>query len=342
MHFKLFANCIPVKGFTRSIICDLQRRDYEFIPNSLYELLTYCGDYSVEEIKQNYSESESIIEEYFDFLIKKEYGFFCSRDEIKLFPKLDTAYHNPSKITNAILDFDTDSTYDLSKIISELDQLGCKAVQLRFFDVMPIESIKSILAKFFDCKIRHIDLLVKYDEAQTSADMWENILQEHPRVVFVVIYNSPVDSTLEFSKIFTNVNFTTGRFESEACCGVISPAYFSSNFSLFIESQQFNTCLNKKISIDRRGNVKNCPSMKATFGLSNSTALRDVVSEPAFRKYWNVKKDDIEVCRDCEFRHICTDCRAHIEEGSGNVFLKPSKCTYDPYQAIWVDPLGGE
>ena len=27
-----------------------------------------------------------------------------------------------------------------------------------------------------------------------------------------------------------------------------------------------------------------------------------------------MKKDSIKVCRDCEFRYICTDCRVYIEK----------------------------
>ena len=41
LPFKLFANCIPVKGINRSTICDLQRGNYDFIPNDLYEILKF-------------------------------------------------------------------------------------------------------------------------------------------------------------------------------------------------------------------------------------------------------------------------------------------------------------
>ena len=36
----LYSNCIPVKGYSRSVICDLQMQNYFFIPNSLYKVLT--------------------------------------------------------------------------------------------------------------------------------------------------------------------------------------------------------------------------------------------------------------------------------------------------------------
>src|SRR5690606_28164892 len=113
-YFKLFANCIPVKGYRRSTICDLQRKDYDFVPNSLVDILSHCESHSVAEIIELNKENEIIIEEYFEFLIKKEYGFYCEKEDLKEFPKLDPQFYNPSIITNAILDFDRNSSYNLN------------------------------------------------------------------------------------------------------------------------------------------------------------------------------------------------------------------------------------
>ena len=48
----------------------------------------------------------------------------------------------------------------------------------------------------------------------------------------------------------------------------------------------------------------------------------------------NIKKDQISVCKDCEFRYVCTDCRAYTQN-SGDQYSKPLKCNYDPYTATW-------
>jgi len=54
------------------------------------------------------------------------------------------------------------------------------------------------------------------------------------------------------------------------------------------------------------------------------------------KKYWNITKDQIDICKDCEFRHICTDCRAYIEDPK-NIYSKPLKCGYNPYTNDWSD-----
>jgi hypothetical protein len=48
-----------------------------------------------------------------------------------------------------------------------------------------------------------------------------------------------------------------------------------------------------------------------------------------------VRKDDIEVCKDCEFRYICTDCRI-FKNDSNDIYSKPKKCNYDPYTNTWA------
>ena len=49
-----------------------------------------------------------------------------------------------------------------------------------------------------------------------------------------------------------------------------------------------------------------------------------------------IQKDQIAVCKDCEFRYICTDCRAYKEDPEDD-YSKPLKCGYDPYTGVWSE-----
>jgi len=42
---------------------------------------------------------------------------------------------------------------------------------------------------------------------------------------------------------------------------------------------------------------------------------------------------DQRAYKDCEFRYICHDCRAHTQ--NEEKYSKPLKCKYNPYEAIW-------
>jgi SPASM domain peptide maturase of grasp-with-spasm system len=76
--------------------------------------------------------------------------------------------------------------------------------------------------------------------------------------------------------------------------------------------------------------------MSASFGNIKDTTLEKALNKENFKKHWNITKDQILVCKDCEFRHLCTDCRAYIEDPD-NINSKPLKCGYDPYTNEWSE-----
>jgi len=117
-------------------------------------------------------------------------------------------------------------------------------------------------------------------------------------------------------------------------CGVVQPDYFSPNMLHYTESLRYNTCLHRKIAVDADGNIKNCPSMKNSYGNIRHTTLTEALNHPDFKRYWNISKNKIAVCKDCEFRHVCTDCRAYLENPVDD-YSKPLKCGYNPYTCEW-------
>lgn len=65
--------------------------------------------------------------------------------------------------------------------------------------------------------------------------------------------------------------------------------------------------------------------------------LRDhSLAEIVDKKLINFSKDQVDECRDCEFRHICKDCRPDSISMKKND--KPWYCTYDVSAGIWADP----
>ncbi len=136
--------------------------------------------------------------------------------------------------------------------------------------------------------------------------------------------------------IFAKKNYTDFRF-----CGGVNIETFNTNLPKVLEAINHNSCLHKKISIDVDGNIRNCPSMPQSFGNMKDTTLEEALEHPDFKKYWNLTKDHIEVCKDCEFRYICTDCRAYTERthenSEGLDTSKPLKCGYNPYTGKWEE-----
>ena len=334
-YFHLFANCIPVKGINRSIICDLQQNSFEFIPNELLFILTKQSKKTLGEIKAYFDNAyDEIIEEYFDFLIQKKFGRWTSKSD-KGFINLNLTYDVPNTITNCIIDNDKNSKHPFPKIVSELDQLICQALQLRFYDQITFEELDVYLSFFSDSKIRGIEVILPFQESFTETQLI-TLSKKHPRLLYVVLSGAPESKEASYNNEKFKINYINTPFKSESCCGHVNAHYFRVNIKAFTEAKQFNSCLHKKIAIDKSGNIGNCPSLSKKYGTIQTHSLLQVVEENEFKKIGAIKKDDITICKACEFRYICSDCRAYTENPE-DLASKPLKCGYDPYTNKWEE-----
>ena len=334
--FQLFACCVPVRGARRSLLCDLQRQSFQFIPNGLYEILTEQAGKTIAEIKAVYDhEFDEEIDEYFAFLERHELGFWC-RDPDR-FPALDLTWETPERITNAILDVDEQSAHDLGKILGELDDLGCKALEVRCFHRATLHELRSILEAARCGRLRSIDLLAGFSPELTPEALVD-LARDYRRVSSIVIHSAPETRTPAPDRTGMALRYRREAIDSPRCCGRIHPGYFAIDVETFAEAQKHNTCLNRKISVDARGEIRNCPSLPRSFGNIRETSLHSALAQRDFAALWSINKDQIAVCKDCEFRYVCTDCRAYLQD-AGDLYSKPSKCTYDPYTAAWQTPV---
>jgi SPASM domain peptide maturase of grasp-with-spasm system len=330
--FQLFACCLPVRGARRSVLCDVQRQSFQFIPNGLYEILTEHAGETVAEIKAAYDhEYDEEIDEYFGFLLQHEFGFWC--DDPERFPPIDLTWEAPERITNAILDVDARSEHDYARILGELDDLGCKALAVRCFHGPSLAELRTILEAARYGRLRSIDLLVGF-HPELTAEALARLAREHQRISSVVVHSAPERHRPPPSSTGVTFEYRTEAVSSPSCCGQVHPGYFVVNLETFAEAQRHNTCLNRKISVDARGEVRNCPSLPRSFGNAREVSLHAALAHRDFAALWSINKDQIEVCKDCEFRYLCTDCRAYIRDGR-DLYSKPSKCVYDPYTAVW-------
>ncbi|MGE0090896.1 MAG: grasp-with-spasm system SPASM domain peptide maturase [Bacteroidales bacterium] len=336
-YFKMFSCCIPVKGVSRSVICDLQRNSFEFIPNDLYNIIHLFPEMSISSIKEKYNKKfDETIDEYIEFLVKNEFGFYCTKDELVFFPELDLEWDYPARITNAIIDLNKSSDYCLLNVFQQLEMLNCKDIQIRIFDVLDYNQIEKIISYSDGSIIKSIELLICYNENITNNELFA-LSKKYTRIKTIVIHGSYKDDivTDPQRKLFIPIQYRIQKIVSEQDCGRVSVKDFSINNEMFTESLKFNTCLNRKISINTEGEIKNCPSLKKTFGNIKSVKLEDVCKMDEFRKLWEINKDKIKVCKDCEFRYICTDCRAYIKD-KDDIYSKPLKCGYDPYNTTFI------
>ena len=336
-YFKLYANCIPVKGANRSVICDLQKGKIHFIPNDLFEILTNFDAETVSGIKLFYkNEFDTTIDEYFDYLEQLDVGFYTSHPN--RYPKLNDNWYSPFEITHAIIDIDHNNYDSVFSSLEQLERLNCQYTQIRFLDEFDLKHITGIVS-FLDKRksfLRSIQFIFRHCK-NISLDALKSTIASYPRIASLLIYGAPKDEFMDAINGKSGfILFSAQNEINKRSCGIIDPSYFTVNIKNYTESRNHNSCLHGKISIDAHGNIRNCPSMPQSFGNIKNTTLEEALNHKDFKKYWNITKDQVLVCKDCEFRYICTDCRAYLDNPEDE-YSKPLKCGYNPYTNTWED-----
>jgi len=314
-HFTLFPNCVPVKGAFKSAIFDLQRGSIFSIDNDTYNLLQTSKTSNLSRWKSQYPQNFNSILALVKFLLSEDLGILT--DDVDSLPHIDSRFETYNLIDNMILEMDHKSIDRILKLNKSINNLLVEYIEIRFYGLLTSCDIENIMT--FNAELDY-----------------DNILLKHQRIASIKLYNAPKNSSSENPRIEHSI----GSF-SNSCCGYID-SRFRVNMDIFFEAKDHNSCLHKKMSVDRNGNIKNCPSLNSTFGNIRDTALLDVIKIKEFRKYWNINKDTIETCKDCEFRYVCTDCRAYVEDPVSNDqksinLSKPLKCGYNPYTGKWED-----
>ena len=299
--------------------------------------MTEHAGLTVAEVQAAYGhEYDAEIAEYFDFLLHHEFGFWSSDpDAADRFPPLDLAWEAPERITNAILDVDARSDHDYAKILGELDDLGCKALEVRCFHRCGLAELRAILDAARYGRLRSIDLLAGWSP-ELTLEALASLAAEHRRLSSIVVHSAP-ESRETTDRRGVGLVLRREVVDSPGCCGKVHPGYFVIDLETFAEGQKHNTCLNRKIAVDARGEIRNCPSLPRSFGNVREVSLHSALAARDFKDLWTINKDQIAICKDCEFRYICTDCRAYLRDAA-DLYSKPSKCAYDPYTAEWQPP----
>ena len=342
---QLFADCIPVKGAARSAFYDLTRHEIILFPTQYYFLLEDILGKRVGELLEQIQSAPNKKEiiSFLDFLDEKELIMLV--DDLSEFPPLENSWDFPGLVQNAIIDVST-IIHDFPKIFNELSALGCQCVQIRSFsNLLTLSGCHAVLEHAEHTSIVGLELILKY-ETDLSDDAYLTFVKQHSLVTTLTVHSAPESKFIVVDTIapviyegapFRQIRFTSQRIDSEIHCGIITQKHLNPPaVDTFFEAKSFNGCLNRKISVDAGGNIRNCPSMKDSYGNIRDSSLLEAVDSVGFKEKWGISKDHISICRDCEFRYACSDCRAYLENRD-DAFSKPLKCGYDPYSGKWTE-----
>ncbi|MEM6721854.1 MAG: grasp-with-spasm system SPASM domain peptide maturase [Bacteroidota bacterium] len=343
--FFVSSSCKLVKGAKRSVIIDYGRGEVQVIPNEYYDLVQEINRKKVSESLAAVDEdSKGSFLQFIEYMLMNEYGFFT--EDITLFPEIATTFDDDQiLIKDAILELDEDVFVkeDFTELLFEINEMRCNDVQLRIASDTNKAFINKVLEIVKETNILFVELYLA-NAGTITKDEWYEIFKDNSMLSHVHVYSAQEDKSIEFRLQTVNfhpieigkINYHTINFK-EGCCGVIS--FDSLNFSDISTHhfhQKHNGCLFKKLTIDKMGNIKNCPKMTKTYGNVKEKRIKEVMQQKSYQKLWNVKKDDIAICKDCEFRYNCSDCRA-FTQNTDDEHSKPLKCGYNPYTNQWTE-----
>ena len=106
---------------------------------------------------------------------------------------------------------------------------------------------------------------------------------------------------------------------------------------LFFQRCEGHPCWEGKLAVTCDGDVLPCPKAREEIiGDIHEKGLREIFRDEDMLRYWDMTKDNVEVCKDCEYRYACFDCRPFEKSASGKLKGKSPYCTYDPLKGKWA------
>lgn len=326
--YRLYSSCISQKGFLRSIIYDLQRKSFEFIPNELHSI--------IEKIEITHKENI-----FFDFLLKNEFIFELPFNLKQHFPKLKLDWKSPNIINNSIIDIGENDIESIKKACFLIEQTYCHHILLLSYKEIPLQKVITILDFFNESRVKSLTLIVKNNNDYTTQKI-EDLVKEYLRIKSFIIHSSKENKTIHKAyDIYGIITFTKKEYSSKDL--IVSQEQFSVNTELFTESQKHHTYFNRKLYIGKNGEIKNAPECEEKYGLiqniENIEEFKRIILTSQFQKYWYIRKESCDVCKDCEFRHMCVDNRLPSQRKDGSYYHK-KECTYNPYICKWKGEEG--
>lgn len=303
------------KGATRSLIVNGENGKFMLIPNEIANILSNSS-FTREDFGEDF--------EFFDYFLSE--GYTCSVSTSNNFDFYSFESELALKDETLILDLDKESKIEL--LCTKLLEYNKKFdfTQVRVFD-KSIDYTK-LLDVVDQITINGFELAVNFELNP------KHLMKTFPKLYYIQIFNQGYNDIITEGLKVTE--YIDEKLLNETSCGNVCNRNFIFNSHFKIKSNQGNSCLNNKFSIDRFGNYKNCPSMTNSYGNLSKNSMFSAVS--AFNKskdvlFSNITKNEIEECKICEFRDVCMDCRAY--RTSDNIYSKPKKCNYNPLKGVW-------
>ncbi|MFX1533134.1 MAG: radical SAM protein [Promethearchaeota archaeon] len=223
------------------------------------------------------------------------------------------------------------------KIASKIAKLGCQvAISLHGYTEDVHESITNVPGSFKKV-LRGIQVLQDANiSTRTECIVLDSSLLN---ATFVSNYISFIKSKYKGIKVGSpRPALPIGRVNKTLCSPENNPLQvprFFITHSKFLENTSLNPCWGRRCAILANGDLVPCVfARNLKFGSlkSNSLNFKQLFLKQDFRM---ITKAQVSVCKNCEFRFLCHDCRALASAVSDSIYSHSPTCAYDPKRGAW-------
>lgn len=321
----LFADCKVVQGYGRSVILDLTRARYDYIPNHLAELLTQFHRQPLRSVFDFYGEENAdTIDSYLDFLQTNEYIFLAEESELDLYPPMSDEWAEPAQVISATVHLQALDFPSAAALLSELENAGCRALFIH--SQAPATTAQlSRIAQLLQSSSFEAELVLPYSDSLNDAALTN--YQQHTKIRQLTLFNAPATET------HGNVQLQTGGFAFTRKAHIVNPGH-----RFYTESLHYNAYLNRKLFVDAEGRVSPHHSSTEVFGHLDE-GLAELLQKPQWNQLFTASKQKTDICRQCEYRNHCFDARLP-QQRSANEWFHTTDCGYNPYINKWEGEEG--
>lgn len=322
--FKFYDLCVPVKGYKKGAIYDLQRSNFFDIPNSVINMLKENEGKRISELYTDYGDSKDLVTKYLSVLIENEVIFITN--ELDRFPGPNFEFKKPYFLDILFVEINKLQKSKL-QVLDKINSLGCIQLVLVTNGEVDLNLLEKILHIVGKSKLQIISLISEYGVGDKNVI---EIQSKNFRLRDITFYNANEELCNKEEKIFykkTNLYKTLTRTIS-------SLDDFILNDDFFKESLKYNVFFNRKAYIDNGGDIKHYINDQISYGNIDDVEIFDVIQTEPFRELWNINKDKIDRCKVCQYRYMCADNRIPIKVNEKKYRYK-TKCGYNPISDTW-------
>ncbi len=236
---------------------------------------------------------------------------------------------------------------DFCDIIDTISNLGCEELYFTGGDLSLDFNFSKALIKYAQNKIHNIFVILNYNHnfnefldlindntnliLQIDLEQLNSNLLINEHIHYLVVVPEGADEFFYEKVLSLKLNCIPDFLSKNLMINPNLNNNYEFNLNSFFHNLEFHPCLGKTLFISSKGNVYPCPMFRLDkWGNIKNISLLDFLDKHKNRIYdfWMLNLDNIEKCKSCEFRYLCSDCRA-LEMEFSNESLKKKLCHFN-------------